>query len=180
VLGHASLDLRALRGGARQHDLVAELSGQGRVHLQVSWAARGQLHEPLARLGPRHAHPSPIPSPGSSADHAVPLGGVPDRDNRVSQRQRELQAPRGRTPQAQPLSVPLGPRPLGPPPPTVQVPESRGDSPLPRDSPRSGAASQAAAAPAGIVVKGAKGAREAASASSSGKRGGFLSRNKRS
>lgn len=58
VLGHASVDLRALRQhGARQHDLVAQLSGQGCVHLHVSWAARGQLHAapsaPLARSNPR-------------------------------------------------------------------------------------------------------------------------------
>ena len=175
VLGHASVDLRALRG-ARQHDFVAELSGQGRVHLHISWAARGQLHEPTAPftapLGPRHAPPA-----GPSADHAVPAGGLVDHDNHLPQRQQELLAPRGRTPQAQPLSVPLGPRPFGPPPPTVQVPESRGGSPLPSGSK---VASHAAVAPAGIVVKGSKSAREVASASSSGKRGGFLSRGTRS
>ena len=180
VLGHASVDLRALRQhGARQHDLVAQLSGQGCVHLHVSWAARGQLHAapsaPLARSNPRCA-PS---SPGSSADHAVPAGGLVGQESRLpqQQRQQELLAPRGRTPQAQPLSVPLGPRPFGPPPPTVQIPESRTDSPLPKSS---RVASQAAVAPAGIVVKGSKGSREAASAGSSGKRGGgFLSRSMR-
>ena len=193
-LGNASIDLRALRG-TRERDYVADLSMQGRVHLHVSWAAQGQQHASSSWVA---SPPSRAPA-GSSRDHATPASGGAleravaaasggDREKRLLQRQQELlgQAGQRGRPQAAPLQVPLGPRPLAPPPPPVQIPGSTDPSPLPSAKRVVvGSSGQLQQAPSGIVVKGAKSeaaaarAATASASSGSGKKGGFLSRNRR-